>query len=74
MSEMKSQVRRDWVDDLLSRTGMSVQDLASTLGVSRQAIYLWKDGKAQISSPKMALLISKLGLEPDFFFERSDSG
>ncbi|MDO5016453.1 MAG: helix-turn-helix transcriptional regulator [Eubacteriales bacterium] len=58
---------------LRKRLGMSQEDLASTLNVSRQSISNWETGAANPEIGKLSLLAETLGVSVDFLLDEDTS-
>lgn len=54
------------------RQGMSVQDLAEAVGVTRQAVYQWEDGETVPSPERHVAIANVLGIHPHLLFTYPD--
>lgn len=56
---------------LRKRQGLSQEDLASALNVSRQSISNWETGASNPEINKLTLLAAKLGTSVDFLLDEA---
>jgi transcriptional regulator with XRE-family HTH domain len=61
--------KRLYVTDWFERLGFADQVVARRIGVSRETVFRWRREPHRLNAPKLSLLASVLGVEPqDFWF------
>ena len=58
---------------LMEETGTKGSDLASAIGVSKQAVSNWRNGKSSIDIDNVPKICEFFGITADEFFARADS-
>jgi hypothetical protein len=65
--------KRLYVTDWFERLGFADRAVALRIGVSRETVFRWRTEPHRLNAPKLSLLASVLGIEPqDFWFHPDD--
>jgi transcriptional regulator with XRE-family HTH domain len=62
----------EYLDLMRARKGMTRADLASRLGVRRQALYDWQEKGWEIGADRIVQICSLLDLDPKIFFPKGE--
>lgn len=54
--------------------GLTAEELARDLGVSRQVVYAWETGRRHPTLANLERLAGALGSFPSYFWRRGDNG